>query len=615
MQRQADQVCCSPLPPLFVYCLSRCLHTLVFSARSNPHWHPRLRSAARSERWSAILTRRRVPKPLCPLLAQSLACWLRPKPPAVCCKTSWLCRIPTLRYVGLCSTPPPSSLPPPLTFPHLGRITTTSLPHRCRVGNLHFEALLSSLYQSTQPSLNARVVCASVSGMAVYHRTRETNAAKEETKRMASPPHAPSPMLIVDLIDDTQHPGAVCTPREGEGGAHNKQETGQETTQHNMHVTACLAGLEDVDVEVGESCRTLQALKEAIVKALPQLCVEGFDVSVGGRALDSDEAVVSLTESVCLDVVPNTRGLSVLALREAGREVSEGGLLRAARDGDITLCTLYLDAGVPTQCVCKNGWTPLHFAAINRHVDVMALLLDRGHDVECRSSDGQTPLHASAANGHREGIALLLERGHASECCTTKNVAPLHFAARNGHEEVVSLLLDWGHDLQCRSSDAETPLHAAAANGHSDTISLLVERGHEVESRARNGQTPLHDAAAKGHRGAISLLLDRGHGVQCCTSDDVTPLHFAARNGHHEAVALLLDRGHDLQCRTTQGTTPLHFAARHGHQETVSLLLDRGHEVGCRTTNGATPLSATRPHGYPEICGLLSSRQAAVLSS
>ena len=51
-----------------------------------------------------------------------------------------------------------------------------------------------------------------------------------------------------------------------------------------MHVTVCLAG-QKVDVEAGEDCRSLQALREAIVEALPQLCVEGF-VSVGGRALD-----------------------------------------------------------------------------------------------------------------------------------------------------------------------------------------------------------------------------------------------------------------------------------------------------------------------------------------
>ena len=101
-----------------------------------------------------------------------------------------------------------------------------------------------------------------------------------------------------------------------------------------MHVTACLAG-QKVDVEVGEDCRSLQALKEAIVVALPKLCVEGFDVSVGGRALDDDEGIVSLEDSVCLDVSANTRGLSTLALREAGREVGEAGLLAAVREGDV----------------------------------------------------------------------------------------------------------------------------------------------------------------------------------------------------------------------------------------------------------------------------------------
>ena len=116
-----------------------------------------------------------------------------------------------------------------------------------------------------------------------------------------------------------------------------------------MHVTARVAGQEEVDVEVGEACRTIQALKEAVVVALPQLRVEGFDVSVGGRALD-DEGVVSLEHGACLDVVPDTRGLAVEALREAGREVSEAGLLAAAREGDDGLCTLYLDAGVPIDC-------------------------------------------------------------------------------------------------------------------------------------------------------------------------------------------------------------------------------------------------------------------------
>ena len=159
-----------------------------------------------------------------------------------------------------------------------------------------------------------------------------------------------------------------------------------------MHVTACLAG-QKVDVEVGEDCRSLQALKEAIVVALPKLCVEGFDVSVGGRALDDDEGIVSLEDSACLDVSANTRGLSTLALREAGREVGEEGLLAAVREGDVGLCTLYLDAGVPIDCVTAKGSTPLLISCYEGHLPQLwpycaaaqirvKWLEDQGHEVE-----------------------------------------------------------------------------------------------------------------------------------------------------------------------------------------------------------------------------------------
>ena len=196
-----------------------------------------------------------------------------------------------------------------------------------------------------------------------------------------------------------------------------------------MHVTACLAG-QKVDVEVGEDCRSLQALREAIVEELPQLCVEGFDVSVGGRALDDDEGVVSLTESACLDVVANTRGLAVLALCEAGREVREYGLLAAACEGDVSLVTLYLYAGVPIDAIISFR-TPMYIACIRRHLGFRALwtlLLDRGAAI------GQTPLHLACREGHLEMATLLLDRGSTAIDEKDDDVqTPLHLACREGH--------------------------------------------------------------------------------------------------------------------------------------------------------------------------------------
>ena len=237
-----------------------------------------------------------------------------------------------------------------------------------------------------------------------------------------------------------------------------------------MHVTACLAG-QKVDVEVGEDCRSLQALREAIVEELPQLCVEGFDVSVGGRALDDDEGVVSLTESACLDVVPNIRGLAVLALREAGRAVSEAGLLAAACEGDVSLVTLYLDAGVPIDCVDAriSYRTPLYIACCNEYLALATLLLDRGSTaIDVKGTYGQTPLHVACSNGHLEIATLLLDRGSTAidekDYC---HQTPLHAACSGGHAEIATLLLDRGSTaIDEKDGDGQTPLHLSCFSGH-----------------------------------------------------------------------------------------------------------------------------------------------------
>ena len=246
-----------------------------------------------------------------------------------------------------------------------------------------------------------------------------------------------------------------------------------------MHVTACLAG-QKVDVEVGEDCRTTQGLREAIVEALPQLCVEGFDVSVGGRELD-DDGVVSLEDDVCLDVSANSRGLSVLALREAGREVSEAGLLQAAAEGDVALCTLYLDAGVPIDCVDDYGCTPLFLSCHNGHLSIATLLLDRGSNAIDKHCDGCTPLFVSCRDGHLELATLLLDRGStAIDCVDDDGWTPLFISCRDGHLSIATLLLDRGSNAIDKDCDGWTPLFVSCRYGHLEIATLLLDRGSNV---------------------------------------------------------------------------------------------------------------------------------------
>ena len=356
-----------------------------------------------------------------------------------------------------------------------------------------------------------------------------------------------------------------------------------------MHVTACLAG-QEVDVEVGEDCRTLQALRESVVAALPQLCVEGFDVSVGGRALD-DEGVVSLTESASLDVVPNTRGLSVLALHEADREVSEAGLLQAAEEGNVALCTLYLDAGVPLDCRADSdscttlrGDTPLHISCRHGHLEIARLLLDRGSTaIDEKGGEDYTPLHHSSCNGYLEIATLLLDRGSTAiderDCM---GYTPLHGSCARGQLLIATLLLDQGSAIDEKSdakSASMTALHLSCFTGSLEIATLLLDRGSTaIDEKNRVGSTPLYVSCCCGHLEIARLLLDRGSAViDEKAGDGSTPLLASCVHGQLEIATLLLDRGSTaINEKDRFGDTPLFASCRGQHLPLVTLLLDRG---------------------------------------
>ena len=285
-----------------------------------------------------------------------------------------------------------------------------------------------------------------------------------------------------------------------------------------MHVTACLAGRKE-EVEVGEDCRTIQALREAIVVALPQLCVEGFDVSVGGRALD-DDGVVSLEEHVSLEVVPNTRTLSARALREAGREVSEAGLLKAASESDVSLCTSYLDAGVAIDCADAYGLTPLHHSCRQGCWPLATLLLDRGsRAIDKQNRAGETPLHLSCHRGYLSLATLLLDRGsRAIDAKNHNGNTPLHHSCWRG--TCTTLLLDRGsRAINEKNSDGETPLYILCYFGSSSLIPLLLDRGALVDVKDYSASSPGEVSGLRLPPRSMELLLARGH--------DVRPSRFA----------------------------------------------------------------------------------------
>ena len=211
--------------------------------------------------------------------------------------------------------------------------------------------------------------------------------------------------------------------------------------------------------------------------------------SGGSGEYNLTPTVVSLEHGACLDVVPDTRGLAVEALREAGRGVSEAGLFAAARRGDDGLCTLYLDAGVPIDCRDGDGWTPLHHSCRHGHLSLATLLLDRGSGaIDAKDSCGWTPLHLSCLHGHLSFATLLLDRGSAIDAKGRYDCTPLHLSCLDGHLSLATLLLDRGCDVDVEAHLRWQRRHDCclrAVEAYPEAVlELLVSRGHDVRPRS-----------------------------------------------------------------------------------------------------------------------------------
>ena len=91
--------------------------------------------------------------------------------------------------------------------------------------------------------------------------------------------------------------------------------------------------------------------------------------------------------------------------------------------------------------------TPLHFAALNNHEEVLAALLSVGANMEAQDEQGCTPLHLACKKKSQESLELLLNKGAEIMATDNRDWTPLHYASYNGHPKAVNFLLKWEADL------------------------------------------------------------------------------------------------------------------------------------------------------------------------
>lgn len=169
--------------------------------------------------------------------------------------------------------------------------------------------------------------------------------------------------------------------------------------------------------------------------------------------------------------------------------------------GDDCPClqAILVSTGVQLNAVNKDGWSPLHRAAMLGKTGAMSELLKAGAKEKLFAPGGQTALHLAAQWNQAACIQAGLNCLISVDLPNERQESPLHVAAASGHLEPVQVLLKGKANASLASVTGRTPLHEAAANGHLEILQALLQAGADLPAKDSDGRTALQLADAAGH--------------------------------------------------------------------------------------------------------------------
>ena len=230
------------------------------------------------------------------------------------------------------------------------------------------------------------------------------------------------------------------------------------------------------------------------------------------------------TTFICLIV-----GFSILTLLG----VAFLNLNNAVAQKNLLMVDFLLKIGFDPNRKDSNGYTPLHFAAINGDEKVAHALIEAGANINALDDSGALPIESATSFGHQKVVELLIKNNATTE------PSLIFSASFKGHSEIVKLLLNRGLPANKTFAGGTTALHSVSFGDHVETARLLLENGAPINALREDGFTPLHSAAFYGADRVVELLVERGADLNVIDKNGLTPLGIANRNGHKEVERIL----------------------------------------------------------------------------
>ncbi|XP_046857397.1 E3 ubiquitin-protein ligase MIB1-like isoform X2 [Xenia sp. Carnegie-2017] len=144
------------------------------------------------------------------------------------------------------------------------------------------------------------------------------------------------------------------------------------------------------------------------------------------------------------------------------------------------IVTLLLEGGADMTLSNNNGFNSLQHAALRGNPSAMKILLSKlpgAWIIDEKKDDGYSALHLAALNNHVEVAELLIKQGKADINIQNINLqTPLHLAVERQHTQIVRLLVREKARLDVPDRDGDTALHEALRYHTLSQLRLLQDQ-------------------------------------------------------------------------------------------------------------------------------------------
>uniref|UniRef100_A0A0D2Y576 Nephrocystin 3-like N-terminal domain-containing protein n=1 Tax=Fusarium oxysporum (strain Fo5176) TaxID=660025 RepID=A0A0D2Y576_FUSOF len=229
-------------------------------------------------------------------------------------------------------------------------------------------------------------------------------------------------------------------------------------------------------------------------------------------------------------------------------------LKAAASGGRLDAVKLLLSKGAnpknQLQSKINRGQTIIHAAAEGGNTQVLETILEAVDDssLEIRDRAQRTPLWYACVEGHEDMVKYLLERGASTDAIFDDGDNIIPIIVSGGSEKNLKLVLEKNPNLDtdCILPDGETPLFKAVNSGHDKVVPILLERGADVNRKSKYGNVPIFGAITNRQYDTLRILLEH-ESIDLTQRDsfDRTVLQIAQQSGTRLMPAIVLGAAQD----------------------------------------------------------------------